>query len=297
MKRILGAVALLVLFSGPVPAVMTSALYLTTAYDFGEGWQHGVQVLQGNSPDASDLLINGWEKAPWALAPAVSGGTVRIAPGLDGVNGAAGAEYTTGGIATGTSYAYNSAYPEDLDLKVTVDATTDGTFNYGFGSGPNSQSKIYKWNSDWSNPTELLDLSDLDLQSPTAITYGGSNNLWVSGIRNDDGMYESTEYRVFNIDMATGDILSTFEMGNDSHFLAMDYADGTLWTQDIYTKTLYQYSTSGGGPLSYATSEFLYAGGEFEYGVVPEPGTFLLFGSVLAACGLMRWRRRRGTRR
>lgn len=292
MKGFIGAVALLALLHGTSSAIMTSALYLTTVYQEGMDWRHEVHVLQGDSEDAGDLMVNSWDRPADAYAPAVSGGTVRIAPGI----ASDGAEYTTDGIATGTTYAYGSAYPGNLSGSAAMDAATDGVRNYAFGAGETSQSKVYRWNADWSSPTELLDLTSLDLQYPTAITYGGNSNLWVSGIRDAGQPYEATEYRVFNISMDTGNILGTFEVDYYSHFLAMDYADGTLWTQDIYTKTLYQYNTSG-GELSYVTSSFLYTGGEFEYGVVPEPAALLLVASVLAAGALLGWRRRRGAGR
>ena len=290
MKGFIGAVALLALLHGTSSAIMTSALYLTT-YDDSLVEYHEVHVLQGNSGDASDLMVNGWDRASYAYAPAVSGGTVRIAPGA----ASDGAEYTTDGTATGTTYAYGSAYPGNLSGSAAMDATTDGVHNYALGVGETSQSMVYRWNADWSNPIEFLDLTFLDLQHPTAITYGADNSLWVSGMRDDGSPYELTEYRIFNLSME-GAILGTFETDYYSHFLAMDYADGTLWTQDIYTNTLYQYNTSG-VVLSAVTSGFLYAGGEFEYGVVPEPGTLLLVGSVLAGCGLLGRRRRRGAGR
>jgi len=227
-------------------------------------------VVQGNS------VVRSWIMSSYGQSPiAVLNGFVRT----DGyTSGTHGDEYTTLGVPTGNSYAHPAA------ILAFYDGTTDGHFNYGVDWGNGG---VYRMNLDWSNAVQLFPTVTQSL----GITYDPTNDsLWVS---------DWTDNTIRDYTMS-GTVLSSFTSAvGKMTGLALDHADNTLWfgTQvDISstTRTLYQYSKSGGllSTAGYAgLTNVNYLGGEFAF--VPEPGAFVVATAALFALVAVAWRKRR----
>ena len=183
----------------------------------------------------------------------------------------------------------NVDYTNTLKEGRVFDGTTDGTYNYAaqWNSG-----RIYRFESDWSNPRELFNAGGRE----RTITYDPTDQtLWI----HDWGQGRIEQY------MMDGTLLGGFEtVDNREGALALDHADGTLWTTVRDEDTLRQYSKSGSlldefsvtglSDLEFGNRDW--RGGEFALGgssfnPIPEPATLAIFsGVLLIASG----RRRRG---
>jgi hypothetical protein len=257
--------------AGATPALAagpTGEYYLTS------GEQSTLHVVQGSN------IVDSWAINKFDYPIAV-GKNVSVA----NFNMSTNQQYTLDGtlISSGTG-----VYTENF-----YDGTTDGQFNYAWDFG---SSKAYKFDLNWSNPTELFSLDSED-GLRLGITYDDSNNsLWVSDWNN----------RTISNYAMDGNLLSSFEIdASNIHMvgLALDYADNTLWfgnQNDLGSdnRTLYQYSRSGQFLSSQTYSElntYNYFGGEFKFGQssesTPEPDSLLgllALGCFGAASGFKR---------
>jgi hypothetical protein len=217
-------------------------------------------VVQGTS------VINTWVKTDQQESPIAVIDTVRTSnQAYQGYGPRQGAEYTLAGVLTGATYP---GYWEHYD------GTTDGTYNYSVDYYGN----VSRFSRDWTNPVSMFATS-WGVYS-TGITYDPTNNsLWFSHYGGST---------VENRSM-TGALLSSFSTVLSPTFLAMDHADGTLWTASRYGNALYQYSRNGELLSSqiYLDSDNdeifggMFFGGEFAFTPVPAPSAL-----VLGVCGL-----------
>jgi hypothetical protein len=204
--------------AGPLSA------YFLTAGPTGTNW-----VLQGA------LVTNSWSQHHTALGgeyPIAVAKTVRTLGNgdRDPIKRGPGSEYTLAGAYTGTDYPYPGADESFYD------GASDGTFNYSLGY---YTGKVYKFNSDWTNPVVLFTTAPGYL----GITFDRSTDtLWVSDF---DGNMDGTA-KVENRTLS-GTLISSFTVPFTSiTCLALDPADGTLWMGSQNTKgTFYQYSRAG----------------------------------------------------
>jgi hypothetical protein len=177
-------------------------------------------------------IISSWAKLHPGESPIAVMDTVRTSnQGYQDPEGGGpgGAEYTLSGTPTGATYpGYWEFY----------DGTTDGTYNYSV----NYNGNVYRFDRNWQNP-EWIFGSSWGVYT-TGITYDPLNNsLWISH-------YGGNEIENRSL---TGAFLSSFNTSPPPSpwgyfsptFLAMDYADGTLWTASRFGNLLYQYDRNG----------------------------------------------------
>lgn len=238
-----------ILSAGPI-----SELYLVA-------WNNGgIKVFQGNS------FVRSWAtSASNELAISVSS-TVRTYAYQSGY----GAEYTLSGSYTGTTYA------NVLSLNLH-DATTDGTYIYAMNWSGNN---VYRFNSDWTNPQSMFYATGSNM---LGITYDPTDNtLWLVSYNRGAGNNTIEQYTM------SGTRIKSFGVtGNSLGFLAMDYADGTLWYWDYSSSSLRQYSKSGTALSTTSISGGSYWGGEFRFTAVPEFSSLFLMsmaGVILFFC-------------
>jgi hypothetical protein len=213
----------------------------------------------------------------------------------------------------GTTYGYGGQYNLDLTQTGTTydgygnfqDATTDGLRNYAAtqaldSNGAYAGIDVYGFGRDWSNPSVLFHLDTASYVD--GITYDPTNNsLWI--VSEDPAANYAGLFQDFSM---SGQVLTSFAAAGFVNGLALDYADGTLWTIEGSGQSFDQYSKTGqrlqksyyesvAGGLSTVGIEFDLAGYErvVDPNAVPEPGLAALLG-----IGFVGWcsarRRRRG---
>jgi hypothetical protein len=260
----------------------TSPLYITgdwSAQRTDDVGLRSIYVVQGAN------VINMWTKFGLGESAIAVTDTVRT-NGMDG-----GKEYTLSGVPTGVRFASWSWAPFSSGI---FDGTTDGTYNYVARSYA-----VYRTDRDWANAVQLF--GTVGWGGYMGITYDSSNNsFWLA---------DSWDDMIVNRSM-TGEVLSSFP-APDPTFLALDHADGTLWTAPYDGNLLQQYSRTG---TLLSTQVFLdsagkeiwfgdYPGGEFPLSAdkpvspngapIPDPSSLVLAGCGLAA---LAFRRRRGAK-
>ena len=241
-------------------AGITSELYLTA------GDQQIIWVVQGTSVNRSWGMVSGNREYPIAVGP-----EVRT---LGGLSPEQGAEYSHTGVDSGTRYGFPAG------ISSAWDATTDLSNNYvvDFGTGD-----VYSMGRDWSNPTQMFNVSGAG-GSFLGITYDFSDNtMWVSGW---------TSGVVAHYSM-TGTFLGSFNTPfNSISCLALDHATGTLWMGSQNQQgTFFQYSKAGAAMGSVFIEQLVpqnTLGGEFQ--AVPEPSTIV--GLALGVFALLASRKR-----
>ncbi|MEE9478331.1 MAG: PEP-CTERM sorting domain-containing protein, partial [Roseateles sp.] len=204
-----------------------------------------------------------------------------------------GGQYRLDLSKTGTTYAGPFAGTFNV---LFYDGTTDGRYNYAIGRvGDVGHDSIYRFDRDWGRPEQLFALGG-DGAYGKGVTYDPTNrSLWVAmQVTNDLGTR-----KVFRDLALDGSVISQFVVrDSDGYGLAMDYADGTLWTTRGTAEHLDQYSRSGqwlqtavydelAGQASTRGLEFDLAG----FHSVPEPASLtLVMLGVLCACASSRRR-------
>ncbi len=226
---------------GPV-----STLYVTNYGEFGGGTVVGLDLFQGLSmssfPTANSVDI----------CIAAAGGDVRTM-GYSG--GDAGSRFTLGGAPLSGGPYLNTVNGSQLH-----DGTSDGQYNY---SVDYTTGDVVRFDRNWGSRTTLFNATGT-LPGAGHITMDVSNGtFWIS----QWGGPDRVEHRT-----AGGALISSFNMGFFHAGLALDPADGTLWSSNG-SNTLYQFSQAGTllQTVPYSMSGQLY-GMEFETTPLPGPG-------------------------
>lgn len=241
-------------------------------------------AAQGAAGPRGTLYLIDGDHATGAIVHGSSFTNFTLAGGFQypiSVNGGVVTTHTGSGSATYdiTGSSLGTAGGPSL---IGYDGTTNGTNLYEIQW---ANGAVYQYDAGWTNPTFLFNTASSNL----GITYDPfSNSLWTM---NFGGGF------VQNWSM-TGTLLSQFNtaLGNTG-FLAMDYTDGTLWTQPWTQPNLYNYDTSGNliGIAAYGTlGGDNYLGGEFDVTTAtttPEPGSMALVATGLGALVLRRRRK------
>jgi hypothetical protein len=189
--------------------------------------------------------------------------------------GASGYQYTLSGVFTGTTYA------NPVPSASFYDGASDGTNNY---SVDYNTGKVYEFNGNWGNPTVLFTDPTYGAFGDNGITYETTNNtIWLTNV------YTSTLLHY----TLNGTLLADYQLNSNNNYqgLALDPADGTLWTWNG-NGALEQYSQAGVLLSTLAEPDILDpAGMEFaEATPTPIPGALLLFAPGLAGLALVRRR-------
>ena len=259
-----------VLTTGP-----TSTLYITD-YENGPSvlWtvQGGTGVITGTQmAGASDTAI--------AVTSTIKTLALNLNTGLT----TTGYQYTLNGAFTGTTYPA----PAAVQNAAFFDGASDGTNNYAVDAIAGT---VYKFNGNWGNPQVLFTSSIAAQDYFLGIAYNTADNtLWFT---DDDN---STVYHY----SLSGALLGSFALagtnpGEDYTGLALDPADGTLWTylsangHDF--SGLQQYSQTGVLLSDFAFPHYV-NGMEFaEATPTPIPSALLLFAPGLAGLAFVRRR-------
>lgn len=277
LRRTAAALALSSLLASPALAGPVSTLYLasfTTAR---------LYAIQGDTVSAGAPTYCNHCEVPIAVD-----GDIRT---LD-TAGSGGGQYRLDGTQTGVTYG--AGLPAGSGALLT-DGTTDGLRNYAVStrSGGNA-SAVYAFGRDWSNGRKLFDI-DFRIDAD-GITYDPiSQSLWIVGTYS----FDNVVYGLMRNYALDGTQLSQFFAGAyGGSGLAMDYADGTLWTTRGPTQFFDQYARDG--TLLQTVSYASLAGQGGRHGIefnlagdpraLPEPASGALVALALALGGLLRRR-------
>jgi hypothetical protein len=176
----------------PMPA-QTSALYLNA------GDQSRTYVMQNGG------VINSWAQHGFESGLAVNGTVRSIGPQT-------GYEYTLSGVFTGATFGpmFSPLY----------DGATDGVHN--FASDYNT-AIVYQFGLDWSAATPLFTTNFRNLYGITYDPFRAA--LWLLGSDHSYGHIWLQEVSL------SGEVIAQHALGDvKRRGLAMDYADGSLWT-------------------------------------------------------------------
>jgi len=241
-----------------------STLYVTNYGEFGGGTIVGLDLFQGASM-SSFPTGNGVDICIGAAA-----GDVRTM-GYSG--GDAGGRFSLAGAPVSGGPYMNSVIGSQLH-----DGTSDGVYNY---SADFTTGDIVRFDRAWGSRTTLFNASGT-LPGAGHITLDATDgSFWISQWGGPDRVEHRTN---------GGLLLSSFNIGFYHAGLALDPADGTLWTSNG-TDTLHQFSQAGFllQSVTYSMSGQLY-GMEFETTPLPVPGTLALGAFAGGLCGRRRAR-------
>lgn len=242
----------------------TSTLYVTNYGEFGSGTIVGLDRFQGLSLNSSPTG-NGVD-----ICIGAAGGDVRTM-GYSG--GDSGSRFNlSGGALSGGPYL-NTIAASQLH-----DGTSDGSYNYSVNY---TTGDVIQFDHNWGSPTVLFNATGT-LPGAGHITLDAADgSFWISQWGGPDRVEHRTH---------AGALLSSFNMGFFHAGLALDPADGTLWTSNG-NNTLYQFSQAGSllQTVPYSMSGQLY-GMEFETTPLPAPGAAAV---MLAGGAWLGGRRRR----
>lgn len=279
LRRTAAAVALSSLLASPAMSGPVSTLYLssfTTAR---------IYAIQGDTVGAGAPTYCNHCEVPIAVD-----GDIRTL----GIAGSGGGQYRLDGTQTGVTYG--PGLPAGSGVLLT-DGTTDGLRNYAVSTqSGGSASAIYAFGRDWGSGRKLFDI-DFRIDAD-GVTYDPtSQSLWIVGTYS----FDNVVYGLMRNYALDGTQLSQFFAGAyGGTGLAMDYADGTLWTTRGPTQFFDQYARDGTllQTVSYASLvgqggrlgiEFNLAG---DSRALPEPASGALVALALAL-GAVRRRRPR----
>lgn len=261
----LGLIALLSAAQPVSAAGPVSTLYVMNYGEFGGGSLCGLDLFQG-------LSVNSFPTAsPVDICIGVAGGDVRT---MGYTQADQGTRFNLAGGPLGGGPYVNTIANSQLH-----DGTSDGQYNYSVNY---TTGDVLRFDRNWAGPSVMFNAWGT-LNSAGYITMDTSDgSFWLS----EWGGPDRVEHRT-----ASGTLLSSFNFGIlGTAGLALDPADGTLWTSNG-SNTLYQFSTSGTllQTQAYSISGQFY-GMEFETTPVPEPAAMIL---MLIGVSAVRTRRRR----
>lgn len=242
-----------------VLALSGSAMAQSSVYYVTNGDQQVVCAVQNG------VEINRWSTGLYSYPIAVSNGQVRVCDGQG--YGAQGQAYDLNGNSQG-------ALQQRAQGSFMLDSTSDGKYNYYWGDGT-----IYRTDLDWGNVTPLFSANGFSFGG---ITWDGKNNtLWTTDYYNSCYQYDFS-----------GNLVSSFAVGQGDEGLAWEPATDTLWMYTQGSNQFRQYDKSGNllqtVPWNNPFGDNV-IGGEFETTAIPAPGAAALLG----VGGLMASRRRR----
>lgn len=212
-------------------------------------------------------------------------------------SGGTGGQYRLDGSQTGVTYGPGLAANAGVILS---DGTTDGLRNYAVSiQSGGGLSAVYAFGRDWSDGHQLFAI-DFRIDAD-GITYDPTNqSLWITGTYS----FDNVTYGLMRNYALDGTLLTQFYAGEyGGAGLAMDYADGTLWTTRGPTQYFDQYTRDGTLLQTVSYAALLGQGGrhgiEFDLAgdtrTLPEPASGLLAALALALGAAVRRHARRAS--